>query len=163
MCAVDGMFFESGHVLSTKTRRVVSQMGRMHMGVWLQSERNMIVVKAYVSGIAIDCPDSAALSAFYGALLDIEPVNEGLVIARGDEGDLEVWFQQVENYAAPTWPTQERGQQIHFDITVSDMDAAQEKAISLGAKLVDDGQDSFHVFLDPAGHPFCLCRESTGE
>lgn len=115
------------------------------------------MVKARVQGIAIDCPDSAALCAFYGALLGIEPVNEGLVIARDEQGEVEVWFQQVENYAPPTWPTQERGQQVHFDIECEDRDAMIARAVELGAINTGEGGESFTVMIDPAGHPFCLC------
>lgn len=114
------------------------------------------MVKARVSGIAIDCPDATALCAFYGALLDIEPVNEGLVVTSGGNSEVEIWFQQVENYVPPTWPTQERGQQIHLDIDCEDREEMIARAIELGARKVDVA-DTFTVMLDPAGHPFCLC------
>lgn len=104
--------------------------------------------------LAIDCPDPKALATFYASLLGTEVSGEdAFVLPSG----MEVWFQPVEDYQAPTWPTQERGQQMHFDFMVDDMDAAQARAIKLGATLVDDGQESFHVLLDPAEHPFCLC------
>jgi predicted enzyme related to lactoylglutathione lyase len=114
------------------------------------------MLKARVSGIAIDCPDSTALCAFYGALLDIEPENEGLVIAKDEVGELEIWFQQVEGYVPPTWPTQERGQQIHIDFDCEDREAMVARAIELGARKVDVA-NTFTVMLDPAGHPFCIC------
>jgi len=111
-------------------------------------------------GTYIDCPDHRALADFYVGLLGgqviVEPDDEYVVMVT--ETGRPLGFQKVEGYQAPAWPTQERGQQMHFDFTVDDMDAAQAHAIDLGAKLVDDGQESFHVFLDPAGHPFCLCR-----
>ena len=114
------------------------------------------MVKARVSGIAIDCPDSAALCAFYAALLDIEAVNEGLMIAGNENGGVEVWFQQVENYVPPTWPSQERGQQLHLDFECEDRNEMIQRAIDLGAKKMGD-ERNFTVMLDPAGHPFCLC------
>jgi hypothetical protein len=114
------------------------------------------MVKAYVSGIAIDCPDPAALCAFYAALLDIESVNEGIVVARYETGELEIWFQQVEDYVPPTWPTQERGQQLHLDIECENRDEVVARAIELGARKVDVAK-TFTVMLDPVGHPFCLC------
>jgi hypothetical protein len=40
------------------------------------------MAKAHVSGIAIDCPNSAELCAFYAALLELESVNEGIMIAQ---------------------------------------------------------------------------------
>lgn len=110
-------------------------------------------------GPFIDCPDHRALVDFYLGLLGgqviIEPDDEYVVMVT--ETGRPLGFQQVQGYQAPTWPRQERGQQMHFDLMVDDMDAAQAHAIRLGARLVDDGQESFRVFLDPAGHPFCLC------
>jgi hypothetical protein len=39
---------------------------------------------------------------------------------------------------------------------VDDLEAAHERAISLGARLLDT-QAKFRVYADPVGHPFCLC------
>ena len=45
----------------------------------------------------------------------------------------------------------------HLDIAVSDLDAAEAWAISMGAELTAfQPQDDVRVMLDPAGHPFCL-------
>lgn len=115
-------------------------------------------------GPFIDCPDHYALAEFYLGLLGgqiIMELQEDYIVIATETGR-SLAFQR-EGYVPPTWPTQERGQEMHFDLMVDDMDAAQVRAIALGAKLVDDGQDSFHVFLDPAGHPFCLCIEENGE
>lgn len=109
------------------------------------------------AGLAVDCPDPKALCAFYAALLDVEPAGEDAVtIANGNDGTLEMWFQPVEHYAAPTWPTQERGQQLHLDFECDDREAMVARAVKLGARVADR-QDSFTVMLDPVGHPFCLC------
>ena len=67
-------------------------------------------------------------------------------------------FHRVAGYTPPTWPTQERPQQMHLDVIVDDLDAAEAAVIDLGAtKHPDQPGTSFRVFLDPAGHPFCLC------
>lgn len=113
------------------------------------------MAKITLGSLAIDCPDPKTLAEFYSKLLGLEMNGEDAILT--PEGK-EIWFQPAENYQPPTWPTQERGQQMHFDFMVDDMDAAQAHAIKLGAKLVDDSQESFHVFLDLAGHPFCLCH-----
>jgi hypothetical protein len=43
---------------------------------------------------------------------------------------------------------------------VADLDSAVDDAVALGAKLADDQpQENVRVLLDPAGHPFCLCRD----
>ena len=42
-------------------------------------------------------------------------------------------FQTVQDYARPQWPGQEHPQQFHLDLRVSDIAAATEHAVSLGA------------------------------
>lgn len=109
-----------------------------------------------LSSIAIDCPDPVALANFYAALLGVEPRGDFLLLP--DE-KVEIWFQQVEMYQPPTWPTQERGQQVHLEMVTNDIPAAVEHAIALGAIKVPHQPDEseWTVMLDPAGHPFCLC------
>lgn len=122
-------------------------------------ERTRTKVKARISGIAIDCPSAEELCAFYTALLGIERSSPDAFMIGGDgDAGVEVWFQEVENYAPPTWPTQERGQQAHVDIECDDREEMVRRAIELGAKKVDEAPgQSFTVMLDPVGHPFCLC------
>jgi predicted enzyme related to lactoylglutathione lyase len=107
--------------------------------------------------IVIDCPDPGALAAFYGALLDWKvEVSPGWAEVRTD-GQC-IGFQQVEAYTPPRWPAQEVPQQMHFDVIVDDLDAAEAAVLALGAtKHEHQPGTSFRVFLDPAGHPFCLC------
>jgi hypothetical protein len=46
---------------------------------------------------------------------------------------------------------------VHLDIKVDDMEAAGAHALASGATLADyQPQDDVRVYLDPAGHPFCL-------
>ena len=67
-------------------------------------------------------------------------------------------FQQVEGYRAPDWPGQEHPQQMHLDVIVDDLDAGEAAVLELGATKHDyQPGTTFRVFLDPAGHPFCLC------
>lgn len=108
--------------------------------------------------IVIDCPDPAALATFYGAILDWKvEVSPGHADVRTDYGDC-ISFQQVEAYTPPRWPGQEVPQQMHLDVIVDDLDTAEEAVLHLGAtKHEHQPGTSFRVFLDPAGHPFCLC------
>jgi catechol 2,3-dioxygenase-like lactoylglutathione lyase family enzyme len=111
-----------------------------------------------IDSIAVDCPDPAALATFYASLLGVKAGGDW-INPFGD--DTEIWFQQVEGYQPPTWPTQERGQQGHFELVTNNIQAAAERAESLGATRasVQPGQgDEYEwiVMLDPAGHPFCL-------
>lgn len=108
--------------------------------------------------IALDCPDPGALARFYGALLEwkIDLSADGASVC--SQNGQAISFHKVEGYMPPTWPTQERPQQMHLDMLVDDLEAAETAALELGAtKHPDQPGTSFRVFLDPAGHPFCLC------
>ncbi|WP_029138821.1 VOC family protein [Nakamurella lactea] len=108
--------------------------------------------------IVIDCPDANALANFYAALLDwkVEP-SDGWINVQSDYGQC-LSFQPVENYSPPQWPGQQVPQQMHLDVVVDDLDAGEAAVLKLGAtKHEHQPGTSFRVFLDPAGHPFCLC------
>jgi hypothetical protein len=48
---------------------------------------------------------------------------------------------------------------MHLDIEVDDLEAAGAHAVAVGATLADyQPQDDVRVYLDPAGHPFCLWK-----
>ncbi len=69
-----------------------------------------------------------------------------------------ICFQQVESYTPPKWPDQVLPQQMHLDVSVDDLDVAEAAVLELGATKHDHQPGTtFRVFLDPAGHPFCLC------
>jgi len=64
----------------------------------------------------------------------------------------------VESYQPPQWPGQDMPQQMHLDLIVADLDEGESAVIALGAtKAGVQPGTKFRVFLDPAGHPFCLC------
>lgn len=108
--------------------------------------------------VVIDCPDPATLARFYGALLDwTVEADDGWADIRGSAGQ-SVSFQQVEDFTAPEWPAQRVPQQMHLDVIVDDLDEAEAAVLELGAtKHAHQPGETFRVFLDPAGHPFCLC------
>lgn len=110
--------------------------------------------------VVLDCPDPRTLAGFYASLLDWgEPKSDsrGQWVDLVGPGGVAISFQRVEGYRAPKWPGQDMPQQLHLDLRVSDLIGGRERALSLGAKLLDDHRESFHVYADPAGHPFCLC------
>lgn len=109
----------------------------------------------------LDCPDHAALARFYAALLGWEAVVEDDEWAEArSKDDHRIAFQRVEEYVPPAWPGTEHPQQMHIDVSVADLDAAESAVLALGArKHPHQPGVSFRVFLDPAGHPFCLCAE----
>ena len=110
-------------------------------------------------GFVLDCPDPAVLARFYGALLDwtVQLDGDWAEIRPRDGGGC-ISFQQVAGYRAPEWPGQAVPQQMHLDVIVDDLDSAEAAVLELGAaKAEHQPGTTFRVFLDPAGHPFCLC------
>jgi predicted enzyme related to lactoylglutathione lyase len=106
----------------------------------------------------LDCPDPGALATFYGALLDwkVEASSDWAEV-RSDNGHC-ICFQPVADYTPPRWPGQEVPQQMHIDVMVDDLDVGEKAVLDLGAtKHEHQPGTTFRVFLDPAGHPFCLC------
>jgi catechol 2,3-dioxygenase-like lactoylglutathione lyase family enzyme len=120
-----------------------------------------IVVNAEVSGptlfgVMFDVPDAHAAAAFWSAVLG-DPVTydqDGMAMLGGERP---VLFQQVESYVAPEWPDPAKPQQGHLDLEVADLDTAEAAALAAGARRLPGGGETFRVFADPAGHPFCLC------
>jgi predicted enzyme related to lactoylglutathione lyase len=113
---------------------------------------------AYPS-FAIDCPDPGALATFYSRMLGWKVKDEGDWFEIRPEDDSNcIMFQQVADYRAPQWPGQEIPQQMHMDVVVRDLDAGEAAVLELGGTKHDHQPGTtFRVFLDPAGHPFCLC------
>ena len=109
-------------------------------------------------GIVLDCPDPDTLATFYAELLGMVRVqDEGDWVVIGDAADRPgLAFTRVADYCPPTWPTGERPQYRHFDVGVADLDAAEGAVLALGASRLPGGGETFRVFADPVGHPFCL-------
>jgi predicted enzyme related to lactoylglutathione lyase len=118
---------------------------------------------ATLSGVALDCPDPMALARFYS------DVSGWAVSSRSDDswaqldtGTGNSWalaFQRVADYRPPAWPGQDVPQQFHLDFDVPDLDAGEKEVLALGATKADHQPGTtFRVFIDPAGHPFCLCQ-----
>ena len=106
----------------------------------------------------IDCPDPAALATFYGTMLGWKAdISADWADIRAESGQC-ISFQPVADYTPPAWPDQEVPQQMHLDVIVDDLDAGEAAVLELGAtKHAHQPGETFRVFLDPAGHPFCLC------
>jgi len=111
--------------------------------------------------VALDCPDPVALAEFYRAVLEWdapEVAEDGhWVTLANPAGGAGIAFQRVPDYRPPSWPSAENPQQLHLDLNVTDLEAAHERVLGLGAKLLDDAPKTFRVYADPVGHPFCLC------
>ncbi|OIK23631.1 VOC family protein [Streptomyces malaysiense] len=112
--------------------------------------------------VVLDCPDPDALAGFYAEVLGgtVERDEKGDWVDLALPGGQSLAFQRADGHTAPRWPRAESdGQQFHLDLTVPDLDAAQEGVLKLGATLLDAGEPArtWRVYADPAGHPFCLC------
>lgn len=123
---------------------------------------------ATFSVTAIDCPDPLALAAFYSALtgLEVEPLGDFAPedvdwIELVNPGLPTLAFQKVAPREAPTWPEGPQPQRLHIDFDVDDLDEGEAFVLGLGAtKAPYQPGDTFRVYLDPIGHPFCLVRRS---
>lgn len=114
---------------------------------------------AKLHGVTLDCADPAQLAEFYSQLtgLKISYSAEDFASLEGGSGP-GIAFQRVDDYQAPQWPGQKVPQQFHLDFAASDLDTAEAWVIKHGGSKADDqpGGDRWRVYLDPAGHPFCL-------
>jgi Glyoxalase-like domain len=117
-----------------------------------------------ISLTALDCPDPLALAHFYASLLELEveplgdfPPEDVTWLEVLKDGAAVLGFQKVDDFVAPTWPEGPVPQQLHLDLHSTDLDKDEAHAISLGARKSEfQPGETFRVFLDPVGHPFCL-------
>jgi len=104
--------------------------------------------------VVLDCPDPAALAAFYSWLLG-QPItyqSDDWVVVAANDMSSGLAFQFAPDHRPPTWPDPAVPQQFHLDVMVEDVASAGPRALALGARKLD-GEN---VYADPAGHPFCL-------
>ena len=114
---------------------------------------------ATFSLVALDCPDPRALGAFYAALTgwEVDPRSSDDWVQLNSGGGAALAFQHAPNHTPPVWPSDDRPQQLHLDFDVPDLAAGEAAVLAIGARLADvQPGRTFRVFLDPAGHPFCL-------
>ena len=117
--------------------------------------------------VLLDCPDPFELARFYSALTGIAVETRPGYAPESTDIDLmheslpALSFQRVENYVAPTWPDGNVPKQMHLDFAVDDLDEGERHVLSIGARKADcQPGETFRVFLDPVGHPFCLVMKS---
>ena len=109
----------------------------------------------------LDCPDPAALATFYAEVLGWSVVDRdedwwGIEPATGKPG---IAFQLAPDHRPPTWPDPAWPQQVHLDIHIGDpasIETAEAAVLGLGARRLPSDAETFRVYADPAGHPFCL-------
>jgi catechol 2,3-dioxygenase-like lactoylglutathione lyase family enzyme len=118
---------------------------------------------ARLSLFALDCREPHALAEFYAAITGWEIAEQTIddwVELRADTGAT-LAFQLAPDHEPPQWPSAEHPQQAHLDFDVPDLDAGERAVLALGARKAEfQPGTTFRVFLDPAGHPFCLVLET---
>jgi catechol 2,3-dioxygenase-like lactoylglutathione lyase family enzyme len=114
-----------------------------------------------LTATVLDAPDPRALAGFYSRLLGwpIGRDEPDWVTLRPPGGGAGLSFQREAIHARPTWPAAagEQQMQLHLDIEVGDLESAGAEAVDAGAVPAEfQPQEDVRVYLDPAGHPFCL-------
>jgi catechol 2,3-dioxygenase-like lactoylglutathione lyase family enzyme len=120
-----------------------------------------------LTSTVLGTPDPRKLADFYHRLLGwpIKTDENDWVTLRPDGGGPGLAFQAEPDHVAPVWPAGPGDQQMmmHLDIEVDDLAAAGAVAEQAGARLAEfQPQDDVRVYLDPAGHPFCLWVTTQG-
>ncbi|MEV4250133.1 VOC family protein [Streptosporangium canum] len=115
-------------------------------------------------GAAIEAPDPGALARFHAELLEWPIVREeaGTAVVAPPQGSVYIVFQRATGYRPPAWPPADGEQRpmMHLDFQVGDLDEAVAEAVAMGASAAPvQPQENVRVLLDPAGHPFRLCRD----
>jgi catechol 2,3-dioxygenase-like lactoylglutathione lyase family enzyme len=111
-----------------------------------------------LGSVALECPDAAELAAFYAEITGgrVTYADQGWATVKGPGGRID--FQTAPGHVAPTWPDPASSMQAHLDFDVDDPDAAEARVLAAGARKYDHQPgETFRVYADPAGHPFCLC------
>jgi predicted enzyme related to lactoylglutathione lyase len=107
-----------------------------------------------VAALAVDCADPPGLAGWWRRLLggSVEVDDAGFATLRTPDG-LAIDFARV-----PEPKTVKN--RLHLDLRSSDLDAATEQALALGATRADDVYDGgrWQVLRDPEGNEFCLLR-----
>jgi catechol 2,3-dioxygenase-like lactoylglutathione lyase family enzyme len=127
--------------------------------------------------VVLDSTDARVLAEFWRRLLGYryrtgdeppaagqpDPQGEDWLVLRDPAGQTQVAIQQVAALPTVTWPEGPVAQQLHLDLTVpspEELDVQHERALALGARLLEDDADNpvepLRVYADPAGHPFCI-------
>ena len=129
--------------------------------------------------VVLDTTDARKLAEFYRKLFGLryrsgdeppdpkqpDPRGSDWLVLLNDDG-VPLAFQQVEEFAVPTWPESGVPQQLHLDSTVESVEelhVEHDRALALGARLIidriDDPEELLRVYADPQGHPFCIFVE----
>ena len=104
----------------------------------------------------LESPDPRSLADFYGGLLGMRILEEddGWVVIGREPGMRELAFQRCDGPPDP-WPG--GAARLHLDVHVDDVEESTAWVLARGATRAPGSPETgYRVFLDPAGHPFCL-------
>ena len=110
--------------------------------------------------VALDVPAKVGIAA--GEAVGDAGFGDIGVDGGGADADQDAEMMHVDAFARADIERGESAQllaqQMHMDVMVADLDAGEQAVTELGAtKAEHQPGTTFRVFLDPAGHPFCLC------
>jgi catechol 2,3-dioxygenase-like lactoylglutathione lyase family enzyme len=114
-----------------------------------------------LSGVVLGAPKARDLAGFYHRLLGwpFGDADDDWSTLIPPDGGTKLSFQTEADHVPPVWPAGPGDQQmmVHLDIRVDDLETAGAHAVACGARLAEfQPQEDVRVYLDPAGHPFCL-------
>lgn len=111
-----------------------------------------------LAGVSLDSADPKQLADFYRQLLGLELYFESDHFVALKGAGILVTTQRVEDHVPANWPSGPAPKQIHLELAVDDLDAAESAALALGATRAAEqpAPDRWRVLIDPAGHPFCI-------
>jgi hypothetical protein len=111
--------------------------------------------------VVLDAADVGAVSSFWAGFLGGRVVDddERFHCVIDADGRWVLGVQHAPGHRPPQWPDG-NPQQVHLDFHVTAPAEMHERAVALGAELLQDGDpdsdEGHRVYADPAGHPFCV-------
>lgn len=118
---------------------------------------------------ALDCPDARALADFYASMLGWRVHSDhrypdwvDVLPPEGEQDAIRFGFQTIPDFRPPTWPDGPVPQQVHLDFYVDSIADSEPAVLAAGARRHENQPSTdgrFVVYLDPVGHPFCLCMD----
>jgi hypothetical protein len=93
--------------------------------------------------------------------LPITYASEDWVVVAPDAQHSGMAFQLAPGHQPPVWGDPARPQQVHHDVMVDDVAAAEPLVEALGGRPLPSPDPDASVWADPAGHPFCLIPRPT--
>lgn len=103
-----------------------------------------------LSAVLLDAAEPEPESAFWQQLLGGDIARTPTHHFLRPDGFPPVVIQRAPGHLPPRWPDGP-SQQMHMDLAVEDLAAAERLALAAGGRRL-----AGHVYASPAGHPFCL-------